>query len=179
MNCMARPNSRSAQIRASAISLFISLSATLLLMFMLLRPAYGAGAPSNAIGIVNVMSACFISLNPNTINFGQIEPSSNVPTNQLVQDADAGGNVQSNMLITATNWISGPNSFYVANTLWDSTNDLSYLGNSLPLYPFQTFTPILVPFGPSTSANVYFGLAIPASQAVGIYTQNIVMENSC
>lgn len=152
--------------------------------FLALAPGIAGGYTNsvNAIGAVNVLGTCFIFLIPNTINFGSIEPGSNVPTANVVTDNDLNGNVDANILVGGSTWTSSNptgNSFGSTNTLWNPTSLATYGGNGLVLFPSLTITDIVVPFGPGTSANVYYGLGIPPSQPLGIYTQNIVMENSC
>ena len=106
-----------------------------------------------------------------------------MPTSQVVTDTDTGGNIAANILVDGGNWISGLNNFYVANTLWDGTSDATYIGNALQLDPNIQDTNIQIaqptPSAPSKSASIYFGLAVPAGQASGAYTQNIVFENKC
>lgn len=163
---------------AFAVSFAAALMISAVLLISGIQPAVAANTSlANAIGAVNVIATCFISLSPNTINFGALEPGGNHNTNELVQDLDSGGNVNANVVLEGTNWISGSNSFYVTNTLWDSSNDASFSGNALLLAP-GSVTPIVVPPN-NVPANIYFGLSIPQFQAVGIYTQNILVFNSC
>lgn len=164
---------------AVCVASFLAAAALLVALFASSAQTAVAGNTStaNAVGAVNIIPTCFISLSPNTINFGALEPGGNHNTNELVQDLDSGGNVNANVVLEGTNWISGSNSFYVTNTLWDSSNDASFSGNALLLAP-GSVTPIVVPPN-NVPANIYFGLSIPQFQAVGIYTQNILVFNSC
>ena len=148
-----------------------------------------SGGPANAIttntvATANVQSTCFIGVSANTINFGTINPGANVPTSQLITVQDPGGNTAANVFVDGGNWISGSNNFYVTNTLWDVTSDLTYTGNALQLAPAgltDTHITVLAPSisTPTTSNNIYFGLGIPNGAVAGAYTQNIIIENSC
>ncbi|MCW6160443.1 MAG: hypothetical protein LVQ95_05160 [Candidatus Micrarchaeales archaeon] len=147
----------------------------------------GAGAvpiATNTVATVNVPSTCFIGVSANTINFGTINPGANVPTDKQITVQDPGGNIAANILVDGGNWISGSNNFGVANTLWDTSNDVTYIGNALKLAPggltdTMLQTPAPTQSNPTTSNNIYFGLGIPAGAVAGAYTQNIIIENSC
>ena len=139
---------------------------------------------TNVVMTVNVQSYCFISLSNTAIGFGAINPGSNVGTTNVVTVSDPGGNVAANILVDGSNWISGANNFYVANTVWNPTSSATYVGNNLKLDPsgltdtnIQITAPTLST--PTQSASIYFGLAVPGGQAAGTYTQNIVLENKC
>ena len=148
-----------------------------------------SGGPANAIttntvATANVQSTCFIGVSANTINFGTINPGANVPTSQLITVQDPGGNTAANVLVAGGNWISGSNNFYVTNTLWDVSSDLTYTGNALQLAPAgltDTHITVLAPSisTPTTTNNIYFGLGIPSGAVAGAYTQNIIIENLC
>jgi hypothetical protein len=125
---------------------------------------------------VNVPLYCGITLNPTSISFGSVSPGSNVPTNVLVTDTNSAGNTQANVLIEGGNWISVSSSFGVSNTLWDSTTQTTYTGNALTLSLASTGETLSASAGSNT---LYFGLAVPASQAAGVYSQTITIENSC
>jgi len=144
-------------------------------------------SPSNAIlaVTVNVLSTCFISLNPNAINFGTIASGSNtIYTSNSIQDTDNGGNAPATIYVYGGNWIYSSNtaiSFYVANTVWYSTNTVYSSGTPLTLTPIPTniIVPAPTQSTPSTSSSVYFGVGVPGGAPVGAYTQNIVIEDSC
>lgn len=148
--------------------------------------AYTNNSPINTINaIINAQGSCFISLSTNAINFGQVAAGSNTLfTNNQIIDQDPNGNIAANVLLGGSNWI-GPSSanFFVANTVWNPTNVAVGTANNLELFPSLFDTAIQIPapnyITPTTSANVYFGLFIPKLTALGVYTQNIVLENSC
>ncbi len=137
-------------------------------------------ATTNVMANVIVPSACFISLNNIRINFGNLEPGGTAATGNIVIDTNANGNTNANLLVSGTNWISGSNMFYVANTLWNPTSAGIGIGNSLSLYggSVQTDTRIVIP--PGSANSIYFGLSIPPSGvAKGAWSQNIILDNSC
>jgi hypothetical protein len=143
--------------------------------------AAGANSvPINAIFSANVQGVCYISLNTNTINFGTVVASANVPTNSVVTDSDNGGNTAANILVYGGNWI-GPATFGVGNTLWNPTSSTSYIGNALTLSAVDTGIVIPAPTQSTstTSNSIYFGLGVPGGAPSGTYTQNIIIENSC
>ncbi len=137
----------------------------------------------NVIATANVQPACFISLSTNAIDFGSITPTNSVPTANAVSVNDPGGNIPANILVDAGNWISGSNTFYVSNTLWNPVTEPTYTGTPLNLAPnlvdtlIQEPAPIIA--NPTTSNTLYFGLAVPAAQSPGLYTQNVYIENEC
>ena len=146
------------------------------------------GGPStaittNTVATANVQSACFISLNTATIDFGSLNPNSNVPTTNQIIDTDTGGNIAANILVEGGNWISGSNNFLPENTLWNPTTSVSYVGNALSAIPTVTDTQIQIAAGsiasPNQAASIYFGVGVPAGQVAGAYTQNIILENLC
>jgi len=170
------------QIITALISVFIGLA--VFIAFSGLATAYTASNTVTA--SANVQGVCYISLSSNTINFGNIAPNANVPTNMQITDYDNGGNVAANILVDGTNWIYSSNTaiyFGVSNTLWSPASQTTYTGTALTLSPTLTNTGIVVPqptsSTPTTSNNIYFGLAIPAGTGAGIYTQTITIENSC
>jgi len=143
---------------------------------------YNKSTSSNTVKLVaNVLGACYIALSSNSISFGSVYASANVPTNVLVTDYDNGGNVASSLLVSGTNWAYGPNSFGVSNTLWSPTSELTYTGTALSNTLAATGITVPAPTqsSPSSSANIYFGLAVPPATPGGSYTQTITIENSC
>lgn len=122
-----------------------------------------------------------------------ISPTSFWPTNVVLVDNDIGGNANANIFLAGSNWIqvaNSANTFYVTNTFWNPTpNNIAATGNALTLYnglqvslvDTKIQIPSPQPVGPNSgnTANVYFGLTIPFGQNLGIYVQNIIVENSC
>ncbi len=157
-------------------TILTSLTMLALGMFAIPGITFGGTSSNTVVASVNVPLYCGISLSTNTISFGSVSPGSSVPTDVPVTDTNAAGNTQANVLIDGGNWISGSNNFGVGNTLWDSTTQTTYVGNVLTLTPINTEETLAASAGSNT---LYFGLAVPASQAAGAYTQNIVIENSC
>lgn len=138
-------------------------------------------ASSNVAASVSISAVCYTSATPNSISFGTMSPNTNVPTNVLVTDQDVGGNVGSYLYISGSSWSSGSNSFGISNTTWDSSSQSTYTGTGLS--STASNTAILIPSPsistPTTSNDVYFGLAIPSATPAGTYTQTITFENSC
>ena len=128
----------------------------------------------------NVQGFCSISLSPNSINFGSIAASANVPTNNLITDTDSNGNAQASVLVAGTNW-GGASSFGVSNTLYSSSSQSTYTGNALTNTLTLTGITIAAPTqsNPSTNNLIYFGLGVPAGAPAGAYSQTITIENSC
>ncbi len=130
-------------------------------------PSYSFTSPTSAI-------TCSISLSPGTISFSTLAPGSTFDTNQLITDTN-GGSTSANVLVFGGNWISGPLSFGVSNTLWNPASLSAYGGNALS--GSLAATNIIV--GAASSNNIYFGLGAPAGVGEGTYTQNIIVENQC
>ena len=66
---------------------------------------YNSISTANAItAMVDVQGTCYIALSTNTISFGSIVSSANVPTNVLVTDTDNGGNAASTLLVGGNDW---------------------------------------------------------------------------
>ncbi|MFI5412931.1 MAG: hypothetical protein ACHQX1_03495, partial [Candidatus Micrarchaeales archaeon] len=93
------------------------------------------------------------------------------------------GNTNANIVTAGSNWVSGGNNFFVANTVWNPTSASNGIGNTLKLFPPSANladTGITIVFPPTNNGNnIYFGVTIPPAQTSGLYTQNIVLENSC
>ncbi len=189
MNNGKRLRAGRAEIIASLLAFALSFSAVMLFLVLGAGRASGYTATTNTVGVVNVLGTCFIFLTPNIINFGSIEPGSNSGIANVVTDNDLFGNVNANMMLYGTNWCAPnlstcSNTFQVTNTAWNPTsNTLFYptVGNQLQLQAAMADTGIVVGFGSAAQpgSNVYFGVAIPPSQPLGLYTQNIIIENSC
>jgi len=134
---------------------------------------------------VNVLPTCYISLSPNSINFGTLATGTTSTTWNGITDTDTGGNAQATINVWGGNWIYSSNteiSFYVANTVWSPTNTVSYSsGTPLTLSPVSTGITVPAPTqsNPSTSNTVYFEVAVPGGAPVGAYTQNIIIANQC
>ncbi|MGC8688036.1 MAG: hypothetical protein ACP5RQ_01395 [Candidatus Micrarchaeia archaeon] len=166
-----------------SIATAMLIAAIALSSVFLFEPLVTATATNTVTASANVVGTCYISLSSNTINFGNILPNANVPTNMLITDYDNGGNVAANILISGTNWTYSSYSFGVSNTLWSASMQSTYTGTALTLTPTLTSTGIVIPTptqtSTTTSNNIYFGLAIPAGTPAGVYTQTITIENSC
>ncbi len=150
------------------------------------QSTYNSISTANAIiAKVYVQGTCYISLTPNTISFGSIVASADVPTNVLVTDSDSGGNVAASLLVSGTDWYLNGNtlatSFGVSNTLYDSAIQTTYTGSALSNTLAVTGITIPAPTASNTvtSNDIYFGLGIPGGTPAGTYKQTITIENSC
>ncbi|MCL4375521.1 hypothetical protein M1394_01855 [Candidatus Marsarchaeota archaeon] len=126
---------------------------------------------------VVVSGVCEESFSPTNVVFGAILPNGNHSTNIIVTSTN-NGNEGAYIFISGGNWIDTSNaliSFGSTNTLWNAIAQTSYNGIGVSLTPSNT--QILVPAG--SSANIYFGLAIPGGQYAGTYNQLITIDNTC
>ncbi|MEM3841493.1 MAG: hypothetical protein QXN59_02275 [Candidatus Micrarchaeaceae archaeon] len=151
--------------------------------------ANSTSSESNVVATANVEAVCFINLSVNSIDFGNMFPTENVPTTQNVVDYDNGGNIAANVLMYGTTWNNDANSlifFGSSNTTYSPTyntpwatafNAGNYLFNSIQ--PTAIVVPAPSFSNPSTNTPIYFGLAIPEAQTAGQYNQIIYIENSC
>ena len=119
-------------------------------------------------------SVCTIYLNSNVINFGNLNPNSDIPTSNNIVDTNT-GNSNAYMYVFGGNWI-GPIQFGVSNTIWAATNNVPF-STASKLTPTLSNTLISIP---STGSNsIYFGLRVPGGTSSGTYQQTITFENSC
>jgi len=141
--------------------------------------------PANVVANVVVGNVIYISISPNTLNFGNLNPNSinYFPNNNIIStniiDADNGGNLAANILISGGNWNYGAYSFGVSNTFWSATSPGTVntaLTNTL------ADTNILIPqpniIYPNKQNTVYFvEVNIPAGTPPGNYLQYVTFEN--
>ncbi len=126
---------------------------------------------------VVVTGVCEESFSPANVVFGAILPNENHSTNVIVTSTN-NGNEGAYIFISGGNWIDSSNSlisFGSSNTLWNAIAQTGYNGIGINAIPSNT--QILVPAG--SSANIYFGLAIPGGQYAGTYNQLITIDNTC
>jgi len=137
-----------------------------------------ASASNTITATLTVAAVCTVVLSNTAINFGSVPVTGNAPTTNAVADTNGGG-VPANILLDGTNWVSGGNSFFASNTIWDFTTHAGGVsGNTLALAPGNIVDTENV-IGAGQLVNTYFGAQIPAQQAVGTYTQTITVENKC
>lgn len=140
-------------------------------------PSSGYLVAGNTTSITFPLS-CYITLTPNTINFGNVNPNTNIATINSVVDSNS-GNANANMLVYGGNWLVSStlaNGFGVSNTSYASTSGVPY-SSANKLSKTATSTLLTVPA--SGSNTIYFGLNIPPGVAANSYTQTITIENSC
>ncbi len=117
---------------------------------------------------------CTISLNTNTISFGNLDPGTIYPDSVQIIDTNS-GDATANILLSGTNWTNPTINFGATNTSWSITSLSSFGPNLLSRSPRNT----AISIGPSSSNSIYFGLNVPGAIPAGTYTQTIVIENSC
>ncbi len=148
-----------------------------------LQNSCGGSTPQTTVTAnVIVQGVCYIGLSTTSVNFGTLTPTTTYDTNSVITDTDNGGNAQASVLISGTDWTGpGSDTIPVANTLYSTTPESSYVGNALSNTLTATGLTIAAPTTttPSTSGNLYLGMGVPAGTAGGTYTQNIIIENSC
>ena len=132
-----------------------------------------AVSTGNLLGVLKVPVLLVLWPTEDTFSFAT-NPGSYLSTNSGVVDTNSGGS-NAYMYVYGSNWASGSSSFGVSNTLWSAITQASYTGTQLSAT--SSNTAMLVPS--SGSNTIYFGVAVPASQPSGSYTQNIIIENSC
>ncbi len=134
-----------------------------------------ACSPANAVTIAPLVQ-CTISLSPNSLSFGTLNPTANTATQNVIIDTNS-QTAAADILIYGTDWTGiGSNSFGVGNTVWAGALDTLFSdANTL------TYSAVLTGLQVSgdSSANVYIGAGVPGGVTGGAYTQNIVIENSC
>jgi hypothetical protein len=144
-------------------------------------PSNSAGT-TNVLAYVTVQRTCYIQISNNLISFPAAIPGGGTPTANAVYVSDPNGNTNANIMTDGSNWISsGGPTFYVSNTNWNPTSGGVNTGNDLQLDPGNLIdTTIIEPYPPTSSGNnIFYGITVPPAQTAGIYTQNIVIVNSC
>ena len=148
---------------------------------------FGAG---NTISVIFAASACYISVSSTTLDFGSIDPGSNVPTANAITVTDNGGTVPSNILIAGGLgtlspyngiWLgtSASNQIGISNTLYSLSSQPIYTGTTISNTPVDTLITIPNPGGGSASNTLYLGMGVPGGSPADTYTTNIVIENTC
>ena len=130
----------------------------------------------------NVIGTCYTSVTPSSISFGNMYPGTTYNTNVVVTDNDVNGNVGAAMYVQGNaNWVFGSNNIGVSNTVYNAVSQSAYLGNALSNTFVNTNIAITAPTQatPYASANIYFGMSVPGGTTAGLYTENIIIENSC
>jgi hypothetical protein len=146
---------------------------------------WATSGPANVVANVVVGNVVYISISPNTLNFGNLNPNSinYFPNNNIIStniiDADNGGNLAANILLSGGNWNYAANSFGVSNTFWSATPTST---SNTALTNTLTNTNILIPqpniINPNTQNTVYFvEVNIPAGTPPGNYLQSVTFEN--
>ncbi len=149
------------------------------------NPKVYAQSTNFIVANVGVASTCTAVLTNTLINFGSLAPGSTLgPVNGIV-DTDSAGNVDANILLSASNMINPANpadTFYITNTVWNPSysTGLTTENAITALYPLLgSDTGIVVTPGNANGNVLYFGINVPNGQAAGSYTQNIYIENNC
>ncbi len=131
---------------------------------------------SNPVNVIVIVPQCAISLSPNALDFGTLTPTSSTATQNVIIDTNSQA-ATANILIYGTDWIgTNSDSFGVSNTAWAGTADVPF-ADANALTSSAVLTPLTVEG--SGSADVYIGIEVPPGALGDIYTQNIIIENSC
>ena len=145
---------------------------------------YAGGNTSSVTASVTINNYCSFTTNVAGINFiVSGGPGTNTGTETNTIAVTNTGNLATNILVAGAggganngNWIYASNSFYVTNTVWDYTASTAY-ASANPLTTTSTDTHI--PVNTVSANTISFGLAIPAGQAPGTYSQTISIISTC
>lgn len=164
------------------VGITVAFAALFVLEMIAITPiSFASPVTNTVVASVNVPSACAISLNPNSINFGIVVPSQSTPVSTSVTDTN-GGNTNTIIFVSAGNWISTTNAMIQFGT--PAAEDTAYGATSIPLYSSgnvlsSTASPTTINIAANSANSVYFGVSVPSGQTANVYSQNILMENSC
>ena len=140
-------------------------------------PPPGGVMPTAILGTVTAVAApsCTITLPITAINFGNVNPKTNINTINSITD-DNGGTVSAYMYVYGANMIGGVDQFGVSNTSWSSLSNVAY-SSANELSAIAANTLLSVPA--SGSNTIYFGINLPGGVPAGAYSQTITIENTC
>lgn len=177
-----------ANVKAVEILSAIGITAVFITaLFGITQVAWATPVSNTVVARATVSSTCLIS-GANSFDFGTalglpgnvVYPNTAYPTNVVYTVNDPGGNAPANILVAASgNWVGPTANIPFGNILWANTVDLT--GTGLTLTLTNTLIPIAAPSlgTPTTSNNIYFGINVPIAQPPGLYTSNILLQNSC
>ncbi len=140
--------------------------------------AYAYTSSNNVTGQVTVPAECMLSLNTSSIGFGSVAAGTNTgATNQVVNVTNNGNAQATNTTTRGTQWSDGGvNNFVVGQTQY-STSGFTYgAGTAL------TASDVVIAGGnlnKLASLQLYFGVAVPASQNPATYNQTITVTMNC
>ncbi len=123
----------------------------------------------------SLTSTCTIYLNSNVINFGNLNPNSDIPTSNSITDTNS-GNTNAYLYLYGGNWVQGSESFGVSNTIYADASGVAYSAASKLT---STATNSMIQIAASSSNTIYFGLNIPPATPSSAYGQTITIENVC
>ncbi len=176
-----RDNGKFINLATTLGSMLIVLALTFALLSIAnIKVASANSTSSNVVANVVVQTYCQISGSNTFIVFPGEPPGTGVATANLVL-ANTVGNAASNILVSGGIWILNTgNTIPVANVLWNPTTSGSPVGNGLTTNPVNTFIALPITAGSASYNNIFFGLnAVPGGSAPGLYTNTIVLQNSC
>jgi len=124
------------------------------------------------------LPTCGISINPDSISFGDMKPTDVSTSDQVIVITNNGNSQTTDLIIQGSTWSSGANSFSVSQTHYDETvsND-PY--DSMKSLTGSDDSLVNNKINSGSSTSVYFKLGIPVAQAQGSYTQTITFTSSC
>lgn len=192
-------NLKALTINMSIVAIIIGLSFGAFVLLHGTKLSYAfTTAPNTVAASATVSNVCYItSVTGNVpLAFGTMLPGSNtINANFLIVDTDTNGNAAANILIqggigpvvsqfTPQNSVwQGPSTsnIFIGNTVWSPTNVLYASGNTLTNALINTNIQVPAPTqgSPTTTQNIFFGMAIPPATTGGVYNTNIIFEDSC
>ena len=153
---------------------------------------FAAGGTDAVTGTLTVNHYCVFTTNTDVsgITFAGaagLNPGTNtIGTVNTIAVTDT-GNLASNILTSGSNWNYNANTFNVQNTIWSpGANTLFSPGtvasNSAvdnEVYLTGTTSDTHIPVNTVGANSIWYGVAVPAGQAPGTYTQTINVISSC
>lgn len=118
--------------------------------------------------------SCGISVSP-SLDFSSMEPG-DTSTNQQTTVTNTGNSPTDTLLISGTDWASGPNTMLVGQTKWSTDSNQDY---DLMTALTSSSTDMNVDVFPGSPLTVYFKLRIPVGQKSGSYSQTITFTSGC
>ncbi|MGI0100572.1 MAG: hypothetical protein ACREBH_02535 [Candidatus Micrarchaeaceae archaeon] len=189
------PDQKKRKHRKELTLVFASMAVFLVLMYAGVLSTYvvfGAGGGTDAVtGKLTVNHYCSFTTNVDAagITFGGLgglNPGTNtIGTTNVITVTDT-GNLASNILVSGSNWNYNSNSFDVENTVWSATTNTAFSPSSVigsletnEIYLTVISTDTNIPVNTLSSNSIFFGVAVPAGQSPGTYTQTINVISSC
>ena len=155
-------------------------AAALVFIAFCMYGAFGAGSTDNVSGLLTVARVCVFTTNADSsgITFAGsagLDPGQNtIGTVNSISVTDT-GNLGSNILISASNWVFGTNTFYVTNTIYNAILQPYYVAP----YVTGATTDTFIPVNTAAPNSISFGVAAPVGVPPGTYAQTINIISNC